>query len=86
MLQWLQVKPFLSVRVTHGGLIDMDSLFRECAAILKERTWEDDVSKRHFESGVRMGIGSFNLMISLLPGRIIRLLEFVGFSGVKVII
>lgn len=75
----------------------------------------------HFESGVRMGIGTFNLvriqlrlqlsyitiiiyiyilfyrkyfyffnyilfqMISLLPARIIKLLEFIGFSGDKVI-
>lgn len=38
----------------------------------------------HFESGVRMGVGTFNLMISLLPARIIRLLEFIGFSGNKV--
>lgn len=38
----------------------------------------------HFESGVRMGVGTFNLMISLLPARVIRLLEFIGFSGNKV--
>lgn len=37
----------------------------------------------HFESGVRMGIGAFNLMISLLPARIIKLLEFIGFGGNK---
>lgn len=37
----------------------------------------------HFESGVRMGIGAFNLMISLLPARIIKLLEFIGFAGNK---
>lgn len=30
-----------------------------------------------------MGIGTFNLMISLLPGRVIKLLEFIGFSGNK---
>ncbi|XP_047663471.1 tetratricopeptide repeat protein 39B isoform X2 [Tachysurus fulvidraco] len=34
-----------------------------------------------FESGVNLGIGSFNLMLSLLPARILRLLEFIGFSG-----
>lgn len=30
-----------------------------------------------------MGIGTFNLMISMLPSRVIRLLEFIGFSGNK---
>lgn len=83
--------------------------------ILKNRKWGNDIHKVHFESGVRMGIGAFNLvriyfistttilitiissyifilksytlfqMISLLPARIIKLLEFIGFSGDKVI-
>lgn len=52
--------------------------------ILEKRQWEKSSSKMHFESGVRMGVGTFNLMISLLPGRVIRLLEFIGFSGNKV--
>ncbi|XP_076019360.1 tetratricopeptide repeat protein 39B [Genypterus blacodes] len=38
-------------------------------------------SFRQFEGGVKLGIGSFNLMLSLLPQRILRLLEFIGFSG-----
>ncbi|XP_055378468.1 tetratricopeptide repeat protein 39B-like [Condylostylus longicornis] len=57
--------------------------YKECAVILNQRKWSSDSSKAHFESGVRMGIGSFNLMISLLPGRVIKLLEFIGFSGNK---
>uniref|UniRef100_A0A7N8YMW9 Tetratricopeptide repeat protein 39B n=1 Tax=Mastacembelus armatus TaxID=205130 RepID=A0A7N8YMW9_9TELE len=39
---------------------------------------------QQFEGGVRLGIGSFNLMLSLLPQRILRLLEFIGFSGNRV--
>lgn len=56
---------------------------RDCNNILNQRKWDNDVSKMHFESGVRMGNGTFNLMISLLPGRVIKLLEFIGFSGNK---
>lgn len=50
---------------------------------MTQRKWESEESKIHFESGVRMGNGTFNLMISLLPSRIIKLLEFIGFSGNK---
>ncbi|XP_062509254.1 tetratricopeptide repeat protein 39B-like isoform X2 [Corticium candelabrum] len=34
-----------------------------------------------FISGTQMGLGAFNLMVSLLPGRILKILEFIGFSG-----
>lgn len=57
--------------------------YKECMTILKNRKWGNDIHKVHFESGVRMGIGTFNLMISLLPARVIKLLEFIGFSGDK---
>ncbi|KAK6736482.1 hypothetical protein RB195_019272 [Necator americanus] len=32
-----------------------------------------------------MGLGTFNLMLSTLPSKVLRLLEVVGFSGDKVI-
>uniref|UniRef100_A0A3Q1IVD8 Tetratricopeptide repeat protein 39B n=1 Tax=Anabas testudineus TaxID=64144 RepID=A0A3Q1IVD8_ANATE len=35
----------------------------------------------HFRGGVNMGIGTFNLVLSLLPSRVLRLMEFLGFSG-----
>lgn len=37
--------------------------------ILNNRKWGDDTHKVHFESGVRMGIGTFNLvhMCIVLP-------------------
>ncbi|KAJ8665419.1 hypothetical protein QAD02_007081 [Eretmocerus hayati] len=57
--------------------------YKECLHILNTRKWESEAHRIHFESGVRMGLGTFNLMISLLPARIIKLLEFVGFSGDK---
>lgn len=59
------------------------AMYKECYNILTQRQWESESSKVHFESGVRMGLGTFNLMISLLPGRVIKLLEFIGFSGNK---
>ncbi|KAK4328683.1 hypothetical protein Pmani_000930 [Petrolisthes manimaculis] len=55
--------------------------YKECWHILEGRDWSKDPDKMHFESGVRMGVGAFNLMISQLPQKILKLLEFVGFSG-----
>lgn len=57
---------------------------RDCAKILERKQWESEDSKVHFHSGVRLGLATFNLMISLLPPKIISVLEFVGFSGNKV--
>ena len=59
-------------------------MFRECWNILQYRNWDGDIHKSDFESGVRVGVGTFNLMISCLPPRIMRLLEFIGFGGKKV--
>ncbi|KAK3090745.1 hypothetical protein FSP39_014266 [Pinctada imbricata] len=58
-------------------------IYKECNKMLQNRDFTMDQEKVHFESGVKMGIGGFNLMISLLPSKILKLLEFVGFSGNK---
>ncbi|KAK6990818.1 tetratricopeptide repeat protein 39B-like isoform X2 [Biomphalaria glabrata] len=58
-------------------------IYRECHKISLNRKVATDKHRVHFESGVCMGIGAFNLMISLLPSKIMKLLEFVGFSGKK---
>ncbi|KAH9420264.1 LOW QUALITY PROTEIN: tetratricopeptide repeat protein 39B-like [Dermatophagoides pteronyssinus] len=56
--------------------------YKECFYILNNRTeWGSEYSRLHFESGVRLGIGTFNLMISHMPSKVLKLLEFVGFSG-----
>ncbi|CAH1100190.1 unnamed protein product [Psylliodes chrysocephalus] len=57
--------------------------YKDCHQILLNRNWEKDPTKKHYEGGVRVGIGVFNLMISMLPARVIKLLEFIGFSGNK---
>nr|XP_040144594.1 tetratricopeptide repeat protein 39A isoform X6 [Ictidomys tridecemlineatus] len=66
--------------------------FSEALSYLKPRELDNLVqssqyckgsSHRHFEGGVKLGVGAFNLTLSMLPTRILRLLEFVGFSGNK---
>ncbi|KAM9426107.1 tetratricopeptide repeat protein 39B [Pholidichthys leucotaenia] len=58
-------------------------IYKDCQNLLnvtQDLAGQSD-SFRQFEGGVKLGIGSFNLMLSLLPQRILRLLEFIGFSG-----
>ncbi|XP_045784459.1 tetratricopeptide repeat protein 39B-like isoform X2 [Maniola jurtina] len=57
--------------------------YRMCAKILERKCWENEPSRAHFESGVRLGLATFNVMIAMLPPRIVALLEFVGFSADK---
>eukprot|EP00111_Clytia_hemisphaerica_P020814 TCONS_00061384-protein len=60
-------------------------IYRNCMTALEEKSKTLQLShhRSDFESGVYMGIGTFNLLLSLLPTRVLRLLEWVGFSGDK---
>ncbi|XP_053558554.1 tetratricopeptide repeat protein 39B isoform X2 [Bombina bombina] len=70
-----------------GGLKIRTSyqIYKECHQLLHSATTLDNKfpseTYHQFEGGVKLGIGAFNLMLSLLPSRILRLLEFIGFSG-----
>ena len=41
------------------------------------------VIDEHFISGVCFGIGTFNVMLSMLPERVIKVFEVIGFSGAR---
>ncbi|KAG9344096.1 hypothetical protein JZ751_012576 [Albula glossodonta] len=58
-------------------------IFKECYLMAKtaQHLPGNSDTFKHFVGGVNMGIGSFNLMLSLLPAKVLRLLEFIGFSG-----
>ncbi|XP_024133863.1 tetratricopeptide repeat protein 39A isoform X1 [Oryzias melastigma] len=57
--------------------------YKELHTILQSSGYTKGDNHRHFEGGVKLGVGAFNLMISMLPTRMLKLLEFVGFSGNK---
>ncbi|XP_038625332.1 tetratricopeptide repeat protein 39B isoform X3 [Tachyglossus aculeatus] len=68
-----------------GGLKIRTSyqIYKECHSVLQmtQSNKSNKETYHQFEGGVKLGIGAFNLMLSLLPARILRLLEFIGFSG-----
>ncbi|PAV86320.1 hypothetical protein WR25_14642 isoform A [Diploscapter pachys] len=60
--------------------------YKYCEKVLNDDTvWKgrNPMVRRQFESGVRMGNGMFNLGLSTLPSKVLRLLAVVGFSGDK---
>ncbi|XP_013863222.1 tetratricopeptide repeat protein 39B isoform X3 [Austrofundulus limnaeus] len=65
------------------GMRSSYQIYKNCQAM--EIAMKDVEKKKsthvHFRGGVNMGIGSFNLILSLLPSRVLRLMEFLGFSG-----
>ncbi|XP_062855078.1 tetratricopeptide repeat protein 39A [Trichomycterus rosablanca] len=68
-----------------GGIKVRNSyqIYKELHSVLSSPSYVQGKSHGHFEGGVKLGVGSFNLMLSLLPTRTLKLLEFVGFSGNK---
>ncbi|KAG7486281.1 tetratricopeptide repeat protein 39B-like [Solea senegalensis] len=67
-----------------GGMRIRNSyqIYKDClAAVNVTNEVEKQKTFAHFKGGVNMGIGSFNLMLSLLPSKVLRLMEFLGFSG-----
>uniref|UniRef100_F1MNU0 Tetratricopeptide repeat domain 39A n=3 Tax=Bos taurus TaxID=9913 RepID=F1MNU0_BOVIN len=70
------IKGGLKVRNSYQTYKELDSLVQSSQYCKGE-------NHRHFEGGVKLGVGAFNLTLSMLPTRILRLLEFVGFSGNK---
>ena len=69
------VSAALHVKSAHSG-------YYKCKKILQRRTtWESIQSKECFESGTLLGLSLFELMISFLPGKFIRLIELFGFCG-----
>ncbi|KAJ3182594.1 hypothetical protein HDU85_002695 [Gaertneriomyces sp. JEL0708] len=61
------------------------SCYKFCQRVYDEEGGEAGLLKNgldeHFVSGVLFGIGAFNIVISLLPGKVLRLFELIGFSG-----
>uniref|UniRef100_A0A1I8JL98 VPS9 domain-containing protein n=4 Tax=Macrostomum lignano TaxID=282301 RepID=A0A1I8JL98_9PLAT len=71
------------VSFIRGGLRvrECHQLYRLCFRLLRKRAWSNARLRAQFESGARMGIGAFSLLVSMLPATVLRLLQFIGFSG-----
>ena len=55
--------------------------YKLCGEILKNKTnWKSEYMKIALEDGYQMGWGYYNLMLSHMPDRVLKILAFVGFD------
>ncbi|KAJ3601058.1 hypothetical protein NHX12_032031, partial [Muraenolepis orangiensis] len=68
-----------------GGIKVRNSylIYKELDSYIQSQDTVVGPSHLHLKGGVAFGIGAFNLTLSLFPARILKVLEFAGFSGDK---
>uniref|UniRef100_A0AAQ5YKK7 Tetratricopeptide repeat domain 39A n=1 Tax=Amphiprion ocellaris TaxID=80972 RepID=A0AAQ5YKK7_AMPOC len=68
-----------------GGIKVRNSylIYKELHSFIKSRHCVKGPNHIHLEGGISFGMGAFNLTLSLFPPRILKVLEFAGFSGDK---
>uniref|UniRef100_A0A8D0B4V9 Tetratricopeptide repeat domain 39A n=1 Tax=Salvator merianae TaxID=96440 RepID=A0A8D0B4V9_SALMN len=73
------------VNFIKGGIKVRSSylIYRELSSFVHPDQLPAGSARIHLDGGIALGIGAFNLTLSLFPPRILKLLEFAGFSGDK---
>ncbi|KAK5611412.1 tetratricopeptide repeat domain 39A [Crenichthys baileyi] len=68
-----------------GGIKVRNSymIYKDLHNFIKSHNCVRGPSHIHLEGGISFGVGAFNLTLSLFPPRILKMLEFAGFSGDK---
>ncbi|XP_069881510.1 tetratricopeptide repeat protein 39B-like [Dipodomys merriami] len=56
-------------------------IYKDCEHVLTLMPKNQSKAHRHLDGGIKFGLGAFNLMLSLVPPKILRLLSIVGYSG-----
>ncbi|KAJ2888730.1 hypothetical protein FB639_000445 [Coemansia asiatica] len=57
------------------------AIYRNCYAFIQDAYANGEIVDDHFVSGTYLGIGVFNLVLSMLPSKLLRFIELVGFSA-----
>ncbi|KAI8326375.1 hypothetical protein GQ54DRAFT_253008, partial [Martensiomyces pterosporus] len=55
--------------------------YRGCYAYIQDAHADGETIDDHFVSGTYLGMGVFNLILSMMPARLLRFIELVGFSA-----
>ncbi|KAI8066692.1 hypothetical protein BC940DRAFT_302092 [Gongronella butleri] len=75
------VREGLNIRSSYNTYITLDKYIQH---VQEKAANGEDVKQfaldEHFTSGVCLGIGCFNIILSMLPATVIKVVEFIGFS------
>ncbi|XP_025723879.1 tetratricopeptide repeat protein 39B-like [Callorhinus ursinus] len=58
-------------------------IYKDCQQVLTQIPHNHSKTYRHLVGGVKFGLGAFNLILSLLPPKTLKLLNIAGYSGNK---
>ncbi|XP_036118118.1 tetratricopeptide repeat protein 39B-like [Molossus molossus] len=58
-------------------------IYKDCQQILTQIPTNQSKTSRHLVGGIKFGLGTFNLMLSLMPLKTLKLLNVVGYYGDK---
>ncbi|XP_026889394.2 tetratricopeptide repeat protein 39B-like [Acinonyx jubatus] len=56
-------------------------IYKDCQQVLTQMPNNHSKTYRHLVEGVKFGLGAFNLVLSLVPPKTLKLLNIVGYSG-----
>ncbi|XP_012643927.1 gem-associated protein 6 isoform X1 [Microcebus murinus] len=56
-------------------------IYQDCQRVLAQMPNNQSKAHKHLVGGIKFGLGTFNLMLSLVPPRTLKLLNIIGFSG-----
>lgn len=58
------------------------SCLKNCEYALEDKLeWESELSRKNLESGMCLGVGAFDLILSFCPTVVTRILDYVGFNS-----
>nr|XP_007969080.2 tetratricopeptide repeat protein 39B-like [Chlorocebus sabaeus] len=56
-------------------------IYKDCQQVLTQIPDNHSKAHKHLVGGIKFGLGAFNLMLSLMPPKTLKLLNIIGYSG-----
>lgn len=75
------IREGLKIRASYSIFKNMYRFLRKVYKEEGEEGFQKYNIDEHFVSGVLFGNGAFNMILSMMPSKLLRLFEFIGFSG-----